>query len=87
MSKHPVKQPRRRSVQPSTLQSGMLVFGWDMIMQQQVTADCERMKKRRKHKAVRSNACDNPKRTAHTYHIGDMVLIVLDGTDVTRNSQ
>ena len=63
---------------------GQLAFGRDMIMQNRITADWERIKEKRMRAAVKSNARENSTRVAHTYEIGQLVLIVRNDKDVTR---
>ena len=62
---------------------GQLAFGRDMIMQNRITADWERIKEKRTRAAVKSNARENSTRVAHTYEIGQLVLIVRNDKDVT----
>ena len=53
-------------------------------MQNRITADWERIKEKRTRAAVKSNAHENSTRVAHTYEIGQLVLIVRNDKDVTR---
>ena len=62
---------------------GQLVFGQDMIMQNCITANWERIKEKRTRAAFKSNAHEKITRVAHTYKAGQLVLIVWNDKDIT----
>ena len=66
----------------SSYTPGHLVFSRDMIMQNAVTADWEKIKLLKRASAITSNTRENNSRFNHTYHVGDKVLIILDHKEI-----
>jgi hypothetical protein len=66
-----------RSTYHTTLQKtpGQLVFGRDMILNIQHTANWEYIKQRKQALIRKNNQRENAKRIAHTYSIGDQVML------------
>ena len=52
-------------------------------MQNCITANWEGIKEKCTRAAVKSNACENSTRVAHTYESGQLVLIIRNDEDVT----
>ena len=55
---------------------GQLVFNKDMIMQNTVIADWEKIKELKRNSAITSNVRENTSRLLHEYKVGDKVLIL-----------
>jgi hypothetical protein len=66
-----------RATYHTTLQATptQLVFGRDAIMNVQYKADWAAIKERKQKLINKNNAAENKKRKAHTYHVGDKILI------------
>jgi transposase InsO family protein len=66
-----------RSTYHTTLQStpGQLVFGRDMILNIQHEANWEYIRSRKQNIIHKNNKAENAKRVAHTYAVGDKVLL------------
>jgi hypothetical protein len=66
-----------RSTYHTTLQStpGQLVFGRDMILNVQHEANWEFIRARKQKIIEKNNKAENAKRVAHTYSVGDKVLL------------
>ena len=58
---------------------GQLVFGRDMVLPIQFQADWARIKLRKQETIDKSNKQENAKRIAHTYTVGDKVLLEKPG--------
>jgi len=66
-----------RSTYHTTLMKtpGQLVFGRDMLLNVQHTANWEFIRKRKQHLIDKNNELENKKRIRHTYHVGDLVML------------
>ncbi len=53
-----------------------MAFGVDMFFHQKAIIDWEKLKKLRQQQAESNNSRKNKKRTQHTYHVGDKILLV-----------
>ena len=62
---------------------GQLAFGQDIIMQNRITPNWERIKEKRTRATVKSNTRENSTIVAHTYKAGQLVLIFQNDKDVT----
>jgi len=63
---------------------GELVFQRDMLMHCKVVTDWEHVKQREWSQAKKSNDRENKSRIAHTYKVGDLVLLLRGRSDVNR---
>ena len=61
---------------------GQLIFSKDMIMQNVVTADWEKIKLLKSNAAIESNTRENASRLSHNYTVGDKVLILISRDEV-----
>jgi hypothetical protein len=48
-----------------------LVFGMDMVMQQPINVDWNKLKQQRTQQAIANNAKENKNRLEHEYKVGD----------------
>ncbi len=66
-----------RATYHTTLQKtpGQLVFGRDMILNVQHTANWEYIRGRKQKLIDKNNQRENAKRIPHTYHVGDLVML------------
>ena len=66
-----------RSTYHTTLQKtpGQLVFGRDMILNVQHTANWEYIRSRKQKIIDKNNQLENAKRIKHTYQVGDLVML------------
>ncbi len=67
---------RVTSLAHNTYSPVQLAFGYDLIFQQKVIIDWERVKAICTRQAIENNAKENKKRLEHKYKVGDKVLIL-----------
>ena len=58
--------------------AAQLVFGRDAILNINFQADWEYIKERKRHRILQNNRKENSSRIAHTYRVGDEVMVKLD---------
>ena len=71
----------------SNYSPGQLAFGYDMIFQARVIVDWEAIKQKKRALREHNNIRENRSRIAHTYQVGDKVLITLKADEIKNKLQ